>query len=492
MKLLSGSYPTKKKKYNEKILQIGEGNFIRAFVDWMIDEMNTKELFQGSVVTLQPTPRGKVVPNLNAQNGRFTLFTRGIQDGKRVESSRVVDAISRGVNPYVDWESALKIAENEEIEFIFSNTTEAGIQYKQEDYDFEQPPLSFPGKLVHLLYRRFQHFNGHSEKGWVIIPCELVENNGDHLQKICLQIIDDWQLPFQFKEWVMNACNFCNTLVDRIVPGYPRENEEAFQQQLDYEDSLMTVAEPYHLFVIEGPQDLPEKLPFLQAGLNVKFEAVEPYRKLKVMLLNGPHTMLAIMGLLNSFQTVKEAMENKVIHRWILSTMENEIIPYLPKELKSEAHQYVESVIDRFSNPFIQHRLVDISLNSVAKWQARLLPSLEVFFEKEGKLPKGIVLSLAGLFQFYRVAQVGDQFMNEEKSYTIRDNFDDFQLFYSYWKTSQKERDIQATLQKFIGKPVSYLEELSSAIHEMLLLQNREGIMHTIEGVTKNENNRLS
>lgn len=492
MKLLSDSYPTKKRKYSEKVLQIGEGNFIRAFVDWMIDEMNTKGLFQGSVVTIQPTPRGKVVPRLNAQDGRFTLFTRGIQDGKCIESSCVVDAISHGINPYADWESALKVAENKEIEFIFSNTTEAGIQYQQEDCDLKQSPLSFPGKLVHLLFRRFQYFNGHPEKGWMIIPCELVENNGDHLRRICLQIIDDWQLPIHFKEWVINSCDFCNTLVDRIVPGYPRENEETFQQQLDYEDSLMTVAEPYHLFVIEGPSDLPERLPFRQAGLNVKFEAVEPYRKLKVMLLNGPHTMLAVMGLLNGFQTVKEAMENKVVHRWILSTMEDEIIPHLPMELRLEAHQYVHSVIDRFLNPFIHHRLIDISLNSIAKWQTRLLPSLEAFFEKEGKLPKGIVLSLAGLFQFYRVAQVGEQFMNEEKSYTIRDNFNDFQLFYSYWQTSQTEKDLRAVLQRFIGKPVSYLEELSRVIHEILLLQSREGMLHTIERMTKSENNYLS
>lgn len=244
--------------------------------------------------------------------------------------------------------------------------------------------------------------------------------------------------------------------------------------------------------MIEGPSNLPEKLPFRQVGLNVKFEAVEPYRKLKVMLLNGPHTMLAVMRLLNSFQTIKEAMENKVVHRWILSTMEDEIIPHLPAELRLEAHQYADSVIDRFLNPFIHHRLIDISLNSIAKWKTRLLPSLKAFFEKEGKLPKGIVLSLAGLFQFYRVAQVGEQFMNEEKFYTIRDNFNDFQLFYSYWQTSQTEKDLRAVLQRFIGKPVSYLEELSRVIHEILLLQSREGMLHTIERMTESENNYLS
>ncbi|MED0896255.1 mannitol dehydrogenase family protein [Aneurinibacillus migulanus] len=244
--------------------------------------------------------------------------------------------------------------------------------------------------------------------------------------------------------------------------------------------------------MIEGPLDLPEKLPFRQVGLNVKFEAVEPYRKLKVMLLNGPHTMLAVAGLLNGFQTVKEAMENKVVHRWILSTMEDEIIPHLPAELRSEAHQYADSVIDRFLNPFIYHRLIDISLNSIAKWKTRLLPSLKAFFEKEGKLPKGIVLSLAGLFQFYRVAQVGEQFMNEEKFYTIRDNFNDFQLFYSCWQTSQTEKDLRAVLQRFIGKLVSYLEERSRVIHEILLLQSREGMLHTIERMTESENNYLS
>lgn len=244
--------------------------------------------------------------------------------------------------------------------------------------------------------------------------------------------------------------------------------------------------------MIEGPSDLSEKLPFRQVGLNVKFEAVEPYRKLKVMLLNGPHTMLAVAGLLNGFQTVKEAMENKVVHRWILSTMEDEIIPHLPAELRSEAHQYADSVIDRFLNPFIHHRLIDISLNSIAKWKTRLLPSLKAFFEKEGKLPKGIVLSLAGLFQFYRVAQVGEQFMNEEKFYTIRDNFNDFQLFYSCWQTSQTEKDLRAVLQRFIGKLVSYLEELSRVIHEILLLQSREGMLHTIERMTESENNYLS
>ncbi len=269
-------------KLPEKIIQFGEGNFLRGFVDWMVHELNKKGLFNGKIVAIQPTPHGKVVPKLNAQDGLYTLLLRGIENGQVIEKNEIISSISRGINPYSDWDSVLRVAESPEIEFVFSNTTEAGLTYVKEEYNEEQSPLSFPAKVTAFLYRRYKVTNGDPNAGLVLIPCELVEGNGDLLKEIVIKLAHDWSLPPEYIQWVEKYNQFCNSLVDRIVTGYPKDNSDQYHHLLGYEDELLTVGEPYHLFVIDADDDVAERLPFHQAGLKVKWGDVTPYRELKV------------------------------------------------------------------------------------------------------------------------------------------------------------------------------------------------------------------
>jgi len=392
-------------QYPERILQIGEGNFMRGFIDWMIFMLNNNTNFKGRVVAIQPTPRGKVVPKLNRQNGLYTLIRRGVENGEPVQREDMIDSISRGINPYTDWQDILEVATSEHIEFLFSNTTEAGLAYEKEEYMEGKSPLSFPGKVVALLYHRFKHFDGASDKGWTILPCELVENNGIVLRGICNQIIEDWHLPRSFSEWLNESCAFCNTLVDRIVPGYPNDEADKWFEKLRYTDELLTIAEPYHLFVIDGPSNLSDRIPFVEAGLNVRFEPVATSRDMKVKLLNAPHTMMAVIGLQLGIETVKEAMEDPLLGKFIRTVMKDEIVSVFPEDKQLQAVSYIDDVLDRFSNPFLEHRLQDISLNSFAKFQVRVRPLIETGGVKKSEK---LVFSLAALITLYQACEIKD------------------------------------------------------------------------------------
>lgn len=384
--------------FPERILQIGEGNFMRGFIDWMVYILNQKTDFRGRVVSIQPTPRGKIVPKLNQQDGLYTLIRRGIEEGEVVEHIDIIDSISRGINPYEDWDMALETATLEHIEFLFSNTTEAGLKYEKEAYNQKQSPLSFPGKVVALLHHRFKFFDGAADKGWTVVPCELVEDNGTVLKEICNQIIKDWKLEDKFREWLNEYCYFCNTLVDRIVPGYPQDAEHWFDR-LGYTDKLLTVAEPYHLFVIEGHEELSEKLPFQQAGLNVRFEAIENYRNMKVKLLNAPHTILAVIGLQLGIETVKEAVEDPLLGSFIKQVMKDEIVLVLPEADREKSLSYINEVMERFSNPFLHHHLADISLNTFAKYHVRVMP---IIAAANAEHRNQLLFSLGALIVYYQ------------------------------------------------------------------------------------------
>jgi tagaturonate reductase len=422
--------------YPERVLQIGEGNFLRGFIDWMIFEMNKAGEFQGQVVAIQPTPRGKVVPKLNRQDSLYTLIHRGIDQGKTIEKIEVINSISRGINPYSDWSDVLKVAESQEIEFVFSNTTEAGLQYSNELYEEEISPLSFPGKLVSLLYHRYNYYKGESGKGWIIIPCELVERNGEILKELCKKVTLNWNLPESFWKWVETECTFCNTLVDRIVTGYPHDEEQQLHDLLGYQDELMTVAEPFHLFVIDGPAHIQEKLPFKKAGLNVFFDDIESYRELKVKLLNAPHTILASIGLLNGIETVRQGIEELRPPSFIDNLMTMEISHTLKPEGKMRSAEYIKDVIDRFSNPFLHHKLQDISLNGFAKFRTRVMPCIIEYKRMEGIYPKRLVFSLAALIAFYRIVEQ-DELKNFGKGlnglYEIKDAKEVLAKFSDFW-----------------------------------------------------------
>lgn len=389
------------KQYPEKVLQFGEGNFLRAFVDWQIDKMNKEAEFNGSVVVVQPIEFG-MVDKLNEQDGLYTLYLQGMSEGKAIEEHSVINSISRGINPYSNHEEYLKLAENPELRFVFSNTTEAGIVFDENDKFEDTPQKSFPGKFTALLYRRFKAFNGAKDKGFIIIPCELIDRNGDKLKEVTLKFAKLWNLEEEFITWINEANTFCSTLVDRIVPGYPRDTIREITEELGYEDNLVNVGEYFHLFIIEGPTWIENEFPVSKAGLNIKFvEAMAPYRTRKVRILNGAHTSLVPVSYLYGLDTVADSVNHEVIGKFIKDTIYEEIIPTLdlPEE---ELKYYAEVVLERFMNPFVKHYLMSISLNSMSKFETRDLPSLLQYVKVKGKLPKRLVFSLAALIEFYK------------------------------------------------------------------------------------------
>ncbi|MBP3952870.1 tagaturonate reductase [Bacillus suaedae] len=435
----------------EKVLQFGEGNFIRGFVDWMIHQMNKQGLFNGKVVAIQPTPHGKVVPKLNKQDGLYTVALRGFEDGQKVESNEIISSISRGINPYEDWDQVLSLAESKDIEFVFSNTTEAGLTYMEEELS-EKSPLSFPGKITAFLYRRFQVFGGDSKAGLVFIPCELVERNGEVLKELVLQYATDWKLASEFIEWVKEYNQFCNTLVDRIVTGFPKDKIEQFNELLGYEDTLLTVGEPYHLFAIDGNEDIARRLPFAQAGLNVKWGDISPYREIKVRLLNGPHTMMFAVGFLSGVNTVQEVMNDKDLRILVEQGVFHEILPTVNMD-DSETLSFVRSVFERFLNPFNKHYLVDIGMNAIYKFKSRLLPPLLAYHETNKQLPRAIVFSLAALIVYYRSSErKGNLLVGKrgEEDYEIRDNGEAILACLQAWKieseTDEELKNVVTTI----------------------------------------------
>lgn len=395
----------------EKVIQFGEGKFLRAFADWMILQMNKKSLFNGRVVVVQPLAEG-LIDTLNRQDGLYTVVLRGIEKGEKVERIEIIPVISRGINPYTDWQEVLKLGEGKDVELVISNTTEAGIAYLQEEYVERKTPRSFPGKLTALLYHRFQAAGGSPEAGLTIIPCELIAENGKRLREIVLRLAEEWRLPKEFVAWIKRHNCFCNTLVDRIVTGYPKEEAEDFRALLGYEDSLLTAGEPFHLWAIDAPPEVAEKFPLEKAGLNVKWGDVNPYRNLKVRLLNGPHIMMVSVAFLAGADTVRDVMGDDLLRNFIQEGIK-EIYPTVDLD-DAEKKSFVESVTERFANPYNKHYLKDIALNSVSKFKTRLIPVLLDYVRarahagaEKGRLPETIALALAGLLAFNRPVCTG-------------------------------------------------------------------------------------
>jgi len=424
MRLNKGTYGDYK-QYPEKVLQFGEGNFLRAFVDWQIDKMNKQADFNGSVVVVQPIEFG-LVDKLNEQDGLYTLYLQGMNEGKAIQEHSVINSISRGINPYTQHAEYLKIAENPELRFVFSNTTEAGIAYDENDKLSDKPQKSFPGKFTALLYHRFKAFNGQKDKGLIIIPCELIDRNGDKLKEIILKFAKLWNLEKEFVTWIKESNTFCSTLVDRIVPGYPRDTIKEITQELGYDDNLVNVGEHFHLFIIEGPQWIENEFPASKAGLNVKFvEDMTPYRTRKVRILNGSHTSLVPVSYLYGLDTVAQSVDHEIMGKFIKDTIYEEIIPTLdlPEE---ELKYYAGVVLERFMNPFVKHYLMSISLNSMSKYETRDLPSLLEFVKIKGELPKRLVFSLAALIEFYKGKR-------GEETIKLSDDEDILELYKATW-----------------------------------------------------------
>lgn len=383
----------------EKILQFGEGGFLRGFVDWIVQVTNEASDFNAGVVVVQPIAQG-MCDRLEAQGCRYTHVMRGLKDGAPRVEKKVIDAITRTVQPYQDYDAYLALAQIPSLRFVVSNTTEAGISYESGDCLADRPPKSFPAKVTALLYRRWQS----GLPGFVFLPCELIDQNGATLKQIVLRYAREWHLEEAFLLWVEQENRFCNTLVDRIVTGYPKEEKIP----TEFEDNMLNTSELFHLWVIEGYPGLFREFPMDKAGLNVILtDQLERYRTRKVRILNGAHTSMIPYALLRGVQTVGECMQDPTLSEFLHGCVTEEILPTLdlPQE---ELEQYAQDVFERFSNPFIRHLCASISLNSVSKFKVRVLPSLLEYKKRKGVLPRRLVFSLAKLIEFYKKGEPND------------------------------------------------------------------------------------
>lgn len=399
----------------ETVMQFGEGGFLRGFVDYFFHKLQEKGLYEGKIVVVQPIEKG-MCQMLADQNCEYNLFLRGIQDGQVVNEHTHVTSISRALNPYTQYEDYIALATNPDLRVIVSNTTEAGIEYLGTESLEDMPPKSYPAKLTQFLYKRFQA----GLKGFILLPCELIDNNGDNLKECILKYADLWELGADFKNWLESDNDFCNTLVDRIVTGYPRDEAEDLCKQIGYTDNLIDTAEIFHLWVIEGHHE--DELPFNKAGYNIVWtDDAKPYKKRKVRILNGGHTSMVLGAYLYGLETVGECLKDEKVSAFLKKCLFDEIVPTLGDTDTDK--QFASAVLERFANPFIKHQLLSIALNSVSKFQVRVLPTILEYKDKFGEYPKALTFSMAALISFYRTdkANDGEEIMNFMKSASVEE-----------------------------------------------------------------------
>lgn len=386
-----------------RVVQFGEGNFLRAFVDYFVDAANEKGVFDGDVAIVKPIAFG-TLDRFHRQDNLYTVSLRGRMNGEPYVENRVVTCVQKAVDPYTEYRQCRELARLDSLQFVVSNTTEAGIVYDETDRFELTPPNTYPGKLTKFLYERFQAFRGEPGHGLIILPVELIEDNGGKLYGCVTKLISLWKLGDGFAEWVRNECVFCSTLVDRIVSGYPKGEAEKIWEQLGYRDELLDTGEPFGLWVIESSRDISGKLPFDKLGkpdMNVIFtDDQKPYRERKVRILNGAHTSCVLAAYLAGKDIVRDAMHDTLCRTLMERTVFEEIVPtvHLPRE---EAEAFANSVLERFDNPFVDHRILSISLNSVSKWKTRVLPTFRDQYAKNQVPPKYLTFSFAALMAFY-------------------------------------------------------------------------------------------
>ena len=386
----------------EKVLQFGEGNFLRAFVDYWFDLANEKADWNGKCVLVQPIAPG-LAKMINEQEGLYTLYLRGSENGQKVDDKRVISSVSRCLNPYEKegFDQMMEVAASDDLEIIVSNTTEAGIAYDPACKLEDEPASSFPGKLTQVLYHRYKA----GKKGIIMLACELIDNNGKELLKCVNQYIEQWGLEDGFKKYVNEDCTFCGSLVDRIVPGRIRDPKEVaeLEQKHGYADPLLDVGEVFGVWVIEGDTKLNDVLPFRKAGLESHVFVtpdMSPYKKRKVRILNGAHTGFVLGAYLAGFDIVRDCMHDATVLGYMNKMLLDEVVPILPLD-QEDCKKFAAAVQDRFNNPFVNHELMSISLNSTSKWRARNMPSFLEYVGKNGKLPTCLTMSFAAYIAFY-------------------------------------------------------------------------------------------
>ncbi len=419
-----------------RLVQFGEGNFLRCFVGWMVDVANEAGSLDAGIAVVQPLERG-TVDTLRKQGGLYTVVLKGVRDGQLHTSYRVVTAVQDALNPYQEWDRFLTLARSEALEWFVSNTTEAGISYEACSPPAGECPSSYPAKLTAFLHERFRHFDGDPNRGLHILPCELNESNGDRLREIVLRHAADWELSSAFVAWLETANCFFNTLVDRVVSGYPKDFVDELEGELGYRDRLMVMGELYHSWIIEDPEQRSAALALEAAGLNLKrVSDLRPYRQRKVRILNGAHTGIVPAAVAAGLETVQEMIEDEVFGPLTRQLLFREVLPYVPVS-QDEAQEYAEAVLARFANPAIRHYLRDIVLNSVAKFSVRVFPTIVDYAAAKGELPPIATFSLAALIWLYGAAARGDSRLQE----VVRDREDIVQRFSEAWEACSRQGD---------------------------------------------------
>lgn len=469
MQALNRQTVTTHPSYPERIVQFGAGNFLRGFANWMIEILNEETKFGSSVVAIKPTPRGSY-ELLDKQAGLFHTRLYEVQEGELKTSTKLITCMRRTLNPYSNFDAFLALARQPELRFVISNTTESGIAFEASDAFSDAPPSSFPAKLTRFLFERFKHFEGAADKGLIILPCELIEDNGTQLKNIMLEYVKLWNLSEAFTDWLTKNNTFCNTLVDRIVTGFPKETSENIWQELSYRDKLLVDGEAYHSWIIEGPDWLKKELPTHQTKLNVTFtNNLSIQREIKVRILNGAHTAMVPVAYLYGERTVDAVMRNPLLHRFIHDLLYKEVLPTLsspPEELE----RFAESTLNRFQNPTLKHQLSAIALNSTTKFQTRLLPSLLAYYEQTGQLPERIVFAFACLIRFYKGSW-------QSETTPVQDDANYLTAWQAIWKNSTSSAEMSQNVlarTDFWGQDLNTLNDLNSRLTHYL-----EALEHT-------------
>lgn len=470
------------------VVQFGEGGFLRAFADHMIDIANEKGVFSGGVAIIKPIRRGNL-DAFNRQDSAYTVILRGLQNGTKFVERRIISAVNQCIDPFTDYDAFMRLAENPDLRFIISNTTEAGIVFSETDKYETKPADSFPGKLTQFLYARYKHFSGDNERGFIILPTELIEQNGAKLKECVSKLLDLWGMESGFKAWLDAACIFCSCLVDRLVSGYPAAEIGELEAELGYRDDLLVVGETFGLWVIESDrcEEVARAFPLAEAGMPLVFtKNLRPYHERKVRILNGTHTSMVLAAYLSGLDTVGEAISSKTMRPFIERCIHDEIAPTVPLVAR-EVLAFADSVLERFANPFLRHELLSISLNSVSKWRTRVLPSLKDNLTARGILPPCLTFSLAVLAAFYRSSIRGDACLigkRGDDTYPIRDDADVLDFFAANAAAPAAELVYALLSSKaFWGEDLTLLRDMTARVTAYLEDIERHGITQAISRV---------
>ena len=463
-----------------QVLQFGEGNFLRAFADWAIDIANESGLTDMGVAICKPRPRAEgathqMIDTLQEQDSMFHVFLEGIENKQPKREVRLVQCVMDTFSPYEQYAKYEQYILSPELKLIISNTTEAGIRYEEGDEIGAMPPKSYPAKITALLYHRFKHFAGDKSKGLVIICCELIEDNGSTLRQYVLRHAEANNLGEEFVEWVKSSCSFCDSLVDRIVSGFPHDKIDEIKQEIGYDDNAIVVGELYHLWIIggEGYAKAQELLPLDKAGLNVIFTpSIKEFRDKKVRILNGSHTGMVAMGLLMGCQTVVEAFNTPDIERFINKMVAEEVIPMIDGD-EEELKLFASSILERFYNPYIKHMLKSISLNSLSKWEARNYPTLKDYWDRTGRLAECECLTFAALMAYYSPQRGFQPDDNAEHIAYIRENWDSENLSSTISKIVSESSIFEADF----GQITGFVERVADYVQSI----ERDGMASTLK-----------